>query len=241
MEALTLLLKHPFFEKIGREELLPLAKRSEVGRFIRGDKILTTGSPQKSIYVFIEGLVEVTRRNRQTQTRMLIGLMQAPGVFGDAEALSGRTDWGLTVVAKEKVSAVVIPKEHYLPFVASQPELATRLYVDAASRLMLCLELMQLFALQRVQDQVFRLLFSKSLPGKNSQTRVVTKVSPTQLARSLGLSVRTVQRNLTLLEKEGRLKRTDPKMALLTGRPDNFPSEGIESQNIPSQWRLPPG
>ena len=237
MTELELLRRHPILRLAGSAKLDVVAQASRTRHFARGDLVVQPKFPHTGIYVLAEGVFEVTRRNRESDAEVLIGIMEAPGVFGDAELHAGKTEWSVTVRAAQSASAVLVPNNVFLEFVRTEPLVAAALYSDAAARLMLALELMQVFALQKVEHKILRLLYRVSQPADGNGHRVAP-LSQVRLSRALGVNVKTISRHLNSLQKKGVIRREENLVHLFATEEGAF-GRAIERPGLAAQWRLP--
>lgn len=207
-----------------------LADASEVRQFIPGAKVLTVGLPCEHVLMLGAGSMELHRRNRAAKTQILQGIVEAPSLFGDVELYAGHSHWAVSASALEPLSVVYLPRPAWDTFVGAQREVAAALYREACARHMLSIQLVQIFALQRTENKVLRLICELA-----EGTPPVATVSQVELSRALALNPRTINRNLSALEEEGLIRRDGDRVEVLSRDP--LPRLGTFGTG--TSWRLP--
>jgi CRP-like cAMP-binding protein len=237
MDNGALLRRHPILARAGEKALATLGRNSVFREHAANQHLVRPGDVFRGPFVLGQGAVAVTRKNLEAKTRMLIGTMQSPGLIGDAELFGGVTKWEVSIRATSPVQLVQIPGEVFISWIAPQPEVLLGLYQDAAARLQLCLELMQVLTLQKMENKILRLLWTSSTREGPESLRVAPLV-PTLLASALGVSVRTVARNLNILEKKGLIQRRNKSILLRVTEQEAFGGR-LEKRPLAAKWLLP--
>ncbi len=98
MEKVEVLSRSPLFEMLSASELEFVADLSRPRRFAVGEIIFEEGELGDSLYVIVEGEVEVLRKNEDGQLKVLTTL-KAPSFFGE-----------MSLIDKEYRSATVRSK-----------------------------------------------------------------------------------------------------------------------------------
>ena len=81
--------QHATFKNFSREELGHLMRLTRCWDLPRGTVIFTEGSPGDSCYFIVEGLVNVSTKNRETN--QLLARLEAGSVFGQVSVIDGAT------------------------------------------------------------------------------------------------------------------------------------------------------
>lgn len=225
--------RHPILSK-GRDEVLAAVAEASVVRFFEGgDRIVRNGAKQREVLLISAGKIQLSRRNRETDSQILVGLLEAPAIFGDAE-LYAKTDWVVTGTAVGSTAVVAIPNEVFDRMVASDHTLAAELYRDACARHMLVIQIMQILALQKTQHQILRLLWGLSTVEEGER---IAPLSQVQLAKALGLNRKTIARNLADLESAGLIVREKAQVQLRL--PNDYPLwRDLAPHGLGASWRL---
>ncbi len=211
-----LLRRNPVLAIGSDRALLQVARVSEAKVFEPGAIAARLGSEVTHVLVVASGQLELYRKNREADTQMLVGVIEAPAILGDAELYAG-SPWVVTVRASDQSVVVRIPVAAYDRMVSSDPNIAAGLYRDSCSRHLLAVEIMQVFALQKTENKILRLLMSIAHDGEESGYSVA-RISQVQLANALGLNPKTVRRHLAALEKQGALERRGAEILLRNER-----------------------
>jgi CRP-like cAMP-binding protein len=198
--------RNPALAKGSEAALRRLAEASEHRVFLTGDRLVHTGSPQSHVIMLAEGTIETHRRNRTDGKQVSCGSLSAPALIGDAELYAGTGIWVVTITARTAVDAIFIPNDAFNRFVESDVQIAVSMYRDAASRLLLAIQIIQTLSLERVQDQVLHLLM-RLAKQESEGGPPIARLSQVDLARALGVNPRTIARSLADLEEEGMIRR----------------------------------
>lgn len=218
-ELVSLLRSNPALAAGSQAGLQTLARASVVRTFGLGDKVLRTGQPQTSVLLVCDGKLHLYRRNRKAERQILVGVLEPPAIFGDAESFGRAGRWMVSASAASALTTVWMPNEAFEAFVDTEAGAASVLYKDACARHLLSIQLVHIFALQRTPNQILRLLWSAGEPEADGSR--VAPLSQAQLARALGIDPKTVARNLKELEDEGAITREGRRVKLA-------PSEELE-------------
>ena len=233
MSLIRVLRRNPVLSAGDDRALARLAAASSERVLDAGDVLVRVGSPQRDVFLIADGQLELYRRNRLAETQILCGVLHPPSLFGDAELYS-KTPWTVSAKAVEPTVVVAMPNAAFDAIVDADGKVAAGLYRDACARQMLVIQIMQIFALQKTQHQILRLLWSVADGDR------VAAVSVVQLARALGLNRKTVTRHLKELEALEMLRRDKDSVQLLL--PDDLPLwPSLPEHGFGAAWRLPEG
>jgi CRP-like cAMP-binding protein len=231
MSLLEILRRNPVLAQGEHRVLSRVAASSEVVVYDSGTVVAMLQSAVTHVLMVAGGLLELYRRNREAETQMLIGVIAPPAILGDAE-LYGRSTWVMTVRAAEQSTIVRIPIAAFDRMVSSDPKIAAGLYRETCARHLLAVELMQVFALQKTQNKILRLLATIAL--QDNHDRRAARISQVQLADALGLNVKTIRRHLADLEASSLIQRERDQILLL-GDSHNWSNL---SRGFGASWKL---
>src|SRR6185436_295292 len=155
-DVFSCLSAHPIFSLASRASLETVALSSAVRAYEAGGRVALLGNEQTHVLVLVEGSLRLYRKNTEVETEMLVGIVEAPAVFGDAELYSGTGRWSVSVRADSSAVAVLIENAAFDRLVAAEGAVAAALYRDASARHFLAVQLMQVFALQKTQNKILR-------------------------------------------------------------------------------------
>jgi CRP-like cAMP-binding protein len=220
---------HPSFAAASAQTRERLASSAELWRYADGERVVHGGNPVTHWLLLLKGGLQLYRRNPVTRAQILMLSLEAPGVLGDPEILSG-SRWAASARAAGSTELAAIPRDLFQQAVTMDPAFAAGLYRDLALRHALVLQVMQVLSLQKVRDQVLRLLWSQPALADG-----VVCASPTRLARALGVNARTITRTLQQLEREGAIRRRRDRAELIGAAP---PAERLDAPLAGASWRL---
>jgi CRP-like cAMP-binding protein len=244
MQAMTLLRRAPIFASAPAEALQTLAAEAQVRLVDRGKHVLHAGSPLSAIIYLAEGQLLLYRRNKKRGLNVLLGVLDAPSLFGDAEWASG-IPWMEDVRAESDCQLVLLPVGIFERFLQKHPRVLFEVYKDACIRHMMANQSLQAMALYDVRTRLLRLLLDfVHQSGRIEDDRGFTgrALRVADLAAGLGVTERTVARALAELKDEGVLDKTDDGQMIIIGvraakqsMPENLLglSSAISAQVIP--------
>jgi CRP-like cAMP-binding protein len=208
MNIRELLRRNPALAAGDDAVLAQVAKESEVRIYDRGTKVALVGGQQTHVLLIASGRLELYRKNKEDDTQMLVGVLDPPAIFGDAE-LYGRSPWIVSARASRDSIVVRIPNGTFDRMIDQDPKIAASLYRDVCARHLLVVEVMQVFGLQKTKNKILRLLQELAKPIDDGASRRLARVTQVQLAQALGMVPRTIRRHLQELEREGLISRCD--------------------------------
>jgi CRP/FNR family transcriptional regulator, cyclic AMP receptor protein len=205
-----LLQRGDLFSDLSEGERQRLADASEA-RFVEPDTIFVRAEmPQHAVVFVAEGKVSLYRKNVERDVMLLLGIVEAPSLFGDAEAAAG-VPWMISARAEERTWCVMIPNAIFFDVVAASRPLAYRLYVHTCVRHLLANHTAQSLALYDVETRLIRLLldFARRFGRVEDDAAFIEKpLSQIEMAASLGVSRKTIARALKPLEEKGVVSRS---------------------------------
>jgi CRP-like cAMP-binding protein len=118
----------PLFAGLGGRHLRKVASTGRIARFHDATAVVTAGESGDTLYVVLDGEVEVRRRGL-TGIRLGIG-----SVFGEMAVLDD-SPRSATVVAKGPVTCLAISRPRFLKLLRGEPAIAIELLRMLAARL----------------------------------------------------------------------------------------------------------
>lgn len=227
MNQHDLLKLSPAFQLSNPETLQQAAAQCEVKLFARRSLIVEAGAPHRELLMLTKGKIELYRRNRESGAQILICILEAPALLGDVEHLADARKWVTSVRTITACTVVTIPTRAFEELVSSEPKVAAALYREMAGRQLLMLEVMQILALQKVENKILRLLDNETLDQQK-------KVSVDRLAMTIGVHPKTVRRHLASLRTQGLIEgaKREP-------RPTQKSNWRKLSDGFGGSWELP--
>ncbi|MFC1610012.1 Crp/Fnr family transcriptional regulator [Myxococcota bacterium] len=209
MEALRYLVKSDLFGVVPNEELKVLAEQSEVRFVDAGDLVVRFGAPADRIIFLADGKLAIYRRNKKRGVALLLGILDAPSLFGDAEFAAG-APWMASARAEVDACCIMIPGAAFMKMVDRHAELASHLYRDASIRHLLAHHTAQTVALYGVETRLLRLLLDYAFrygERVGNDVRLTRSLSQVEIAAALGVTRKTVARTLRPMEEKGTISR----------------------------------
>lgn len=235
LEALPWLNRIPAFAGASESALRRAAARSRVQHYPREKTVVHSGSPQTHVLVVAQGALHLYRKNREAKTQILIAVVEAPATFGDAE-LYARAPWMVSARSMADTVIVHVPNPVYDELIESDARVAAALYRECCARLLLAVQVMQVHGLQKVRHKVLRLLWQASGEGA-APTGARAALSQVELAEALGVTAKTIQRNLRELERDGLIRRDGARYEVLV-KEEDLPWKPVHAAHS-ADWKLP--
>jgi CRP/FNR family transcriptional regulator len=196
-----------------------LAEASTLRHLQPGEILVRAGSPETAIVHLVEGKLAIYRSNQRRKTTLLLGVIAAPAIVGDAEA-AAKTPWMCSVRAEEEATCLMIPNDAFFNAVKSNIEVAFRMYLDASVRHLLANHTAQSVALYDIETRLLRVLLDYARRyGRIEQDRAIVgrKMSQVELAAALGVATKTVARALKPLTAQGIVSEDEEGAMIVQG------------------------
>jgi len=150
-----LLARVPLLRELGEEELEVFASRTRRERFRSGTDIVEIGAPGRSLYLVVDGLVQVIYPSATGDFELA---RLGPGDFFGEMALLNDKPRSATVRALSPVDALALDKEDFRRVVTETPGLALRLLAALSVRIRNADEQISTLSEQAVRDPLTGLL-----------------------------------------------------------------------------------
>lgn len=188
---------HFLLRHLQPDELSRLAASAAPVRHAAQATIFQKGDPGDSMMAVLRGRVKICAYSSEGR-ELVLNILDRGGLFGEIALLDGQPRTA-DAVALEETELLVLSRSRFLPFLTSNPELATRLFT------VLCQRLRQTSA--HLEDTLFReapsrlargLLrlsetFGKEVPGGR---RLDIKLSQQQIGNLIGISRESINKHL---------------------------------------------
>jgi len=194
----------PLFGSLTKDQAQNLISASRVRRYLKDAPIVKEGDPGHSMFVILQGRVEVSRLDAQGD-RVIFHEIGEGEFFGEMSLLAGirRT---ADVTAVESCKLLVIEETAFVRCVLASPEVAMRVISH------LCHRLIQSDN-ARIASRPVRYRLVQALLDLSDDAGVV-EISKAALGRRILARRETVSRELTRLAKEGYITQTSKRIAL---------------------------
>jgi CRP-like cAMP-binding protein len=238
VSVVALLRRNPVLREGADRVLREIAAKSEIRFFDKGAPIVAAGSPQTHVLFVAEGQLRLYRLNREAETQILVGVLDPPAIFGDAE-LYGGARWSVSARAERPTTIVAMPNASFDRMIASDGRISAGLYRDACARHLLAVQIMQVLALQKTQHQILRLLWDLAPRSEVAGGARVAPLSQVRLAKAIGANRKTIARNLKDLEDAGLIRREGKDSVELLIAEDVVFWGSLSKHGFGASWRLP--
>ena len=198
--------KVPLFSGLSDEELEALASLTVSRTYAKGQMIILADDAGDTFFIIRKGQVKVSIVH-QDGREVIFSLLGSGKVFGELSLLDGKPR-SANVVALKDSELVSLRRTDFLNLLHDNPQVATALLAELASRLRRTDEKIEGLALLDVTSRISRTLLQLAVDqGEESESGVLIGNRPThqQLANMSGTTRETVTRVLKRLEDQGYL------------------------------------
>ena len=154
-DTITLLSRVPLLQDLGRTDLERLASRTRREHFHSGADIVRIGAPGRSLYLVLDGLVQVIYPSSSVDFEL--ARLGAGDFFGEMALLNDKPR-SATVRALTPVDLIALDKEDFRRVVSDTPELALELLAALSMRIRNADEQISTLSDQAVRDPLTGLL-----------------------------------------------------------------------------------
>ena len=160
-----------------------------------GAIIFMRGDPGDSLCGVVSGRVRISVSRPSGKERFL-NIMTPGDTFGEIALLDGEPRTA-TATAMARTELFIIPREHFLRLLGSEPQLAAHLIQLLCRRVRWTAQLMEDSALLTVPARVAKRLLSLTLlHGRETAVGMKLSISQEELAQFLGLSRQIINQHL---------------------------------------------
>jgi CRP-like cAMP-binding protein len=224
----TALRTSPLFQAMLPEELDAILDFATERRFRRGQMIVQKGDAGSSMMAVLSGRVRISAVNADGK-EITLNVINPGQVFGEIALLDGQPR-SADASAIEDTSLLVLERRHFLPFLASNQALASRLLAVLCERLRstsLALEQIALFDLEARLARLILKLASDYGKATAEGTRIELKLSQRDISNLVAASRESVNKQLGAWRDDGVLtfesgyivlRRTEELQALIEPR-----------------------
>lgn len=200
--------RNPIFSQAADESIAELASRSWLRRCAPDQLVLVEGEPALNIHALVQGAVRVFHMSPDGD-EVTLKLFRAPALFGEAEALSGIA-YLEHVAAVDSCEIVSMPTEAFLAFLDKEPRCAIRMLKDVATRLAISAYNEKSLAFHPATIRLANYLIDYTeWTNPAGTTAPALKLNQDQMAAAVGVSRRSVAKDMAAWQQEGILQRRD--------------------------------
>lgn len=209
----TALRTSPLFEAMQPQELDAILSFASERRVRRGQMIVQKGDEGSSMMAVLNGRVRISAVNAEGK-EITLNVINPGQVFGEIALLDGQPR-SADAHAIEDTVLLVVERRHFMPFLASNQTLATRLLAVLCERLRstsIALEQIALFDLEtRLARLILKLAADYGRPSP-AGTRIEMKLSQRDISNLVASSRESVNKQLGLWRDSGVLAMEDGRI-----------------------------
>jgi CRP-like cAMP-binding protein len=217
--AATALAKVALFTDLTPSDLHSLAACLRRRRYARGETVFLRGDPGTSLCIVESGRVKLSLSSAEGR-EVVVDLFGPDEFFGEL-ALLDPAPRSADAVAVEPSVLLLLQRDEFVRCVEARPSVALRLLTVLTRRLRRDAEQMHDAAFLDVSARLARALLR--LAGDEADERglpTTPRLTQSDLAGVVGTTRETLNKWLTLFEREGLIRREKGRIALL--RPDDL-------------------
>lgn len=212
----NLLREHFLFREFTPAELDELLAYARIERFHAHQTVLLKGSPGTGMMAVIKGEIRISGPG--ADGREIIFNMLGPGdIFGEVALLDGG-ERSADATATTETEVLVIERRNFLPFLERHPPVATKLLIALCAKLRRTTEQVEDLALLDLPARLAKKLLSLARTHGRQTGRellIEPKLSQGELAKSLGTSRESVNKQLARWQRDGILRVVEGAITLL--------------------------
>ena len=204
---LTKLRENPVYAQAEGRALEALLAASSLVRYRKGHGILREGEPADRVYSLVSGRVRIYHLSPSGGEEVVVTLMGAPAIFGEAEAFSGIAHLEY-VDAAEPCAILVSPVEAMLRFLRQAPSACFAFMVDLATRLTVASYNERSFTFHPSTLRLANYLLDYAQWTNEGRTDAPWRIdlSQRQMAAAIGVTRRSVAKDIAQWRDEGILR-----------------------------------
>ncbi|MFN2189614.1 MAG: Crp/Fnr family transcriptional regulator [Candidatus Promineifilaceae bacterium] len=201
----SFLAKLPLFENLEEEVLSALVQKSRSRQIPKGSILFFQHDPADGYYILYTGSIAIYVSSSDGR-ELVLGEMRPGDCFGELALITGQTR-STSAIALRKSEVIILPNQHFLDLINSQPDMLRILLLTLAKRFYGATQRESALAFLDAPARLARILLQ--LAATSEAPGGYITISQLQLARRAGLTRQTVAKIL------GRWRRAG---WLLTGR-----------------------
>lgn len=214
MDRARVLENNPIFSAASLASKERLIRSSTLRRYAPAEEVLAEGQPSDHVFALEHGAVRVFHMSPMGE-EVSLKLFSAPAIFGEAEAFCG-IPYLEHVTAVEQSQILVMPPAAVLRLLRAEPECAVRMLVDVATRLAIAAYNEKSLAFNPATIRLANYLLDYARwTNKPGVTELILDLNQDQMAAAIGVTRRSIAKDIIAWQKEGVLVRQRGKYILL--------------------------
>ena len=206
--------QNPIFSAASADSLERLVRGSRLRRYRAGQAVLTEGQPSQHIFALEQGAVRVFHMSPMGE-EVALKLFRAPAIFGEAEAFSD-IPYLEHVSAVEPSQILVMSPSAVLQLLRAEPECAVRMLVDVSTRLAIAAYNEKSLAFNPATIRLANYLLDYARwTNQPGSAELCLDLNQDQMAAAIGVTRRSIAKDIIAWQKEGVLCRRRGKYVIL--------------------------
>ncbi|MEQ8275851.1 MAG: Crp/Fnr family transcriptional regulator [Deltaproteobacteria bacterium] len=201
---------------------------SAIERIADAARVISTGASRfiyrekkqaKYVYVLCDGGVQMQQAGPKREP-IVTQLFKAPALFGHEDVLAGE-EWAHSVMTVNESVLLEVPRALFCELVATEPQFGHAILRDLARRVQLKSNQVRETVADSTERRVASFLvdhaelFGVEVPSEPGAIRIDAPINQSSIARSLGLSRKTLQRVLGAWLEFGWIARAGRRLIVL--------------------------
>lgn len=222
-----ILQKHFLLKHLAPEELDKLMAFVQVRRAATGETLFEKGDPGDALWAILDGAVKISAFSDDGR-EITLNVLSTGDLFGEIALIDGKARTA-NATAMQPSRFLLIHRRDFMPFLASHPDLSTRLLVILCERIRWVSDLYEdalfLNLPARLAKKLLQLAEDHGEEAANGDITIKLKLSQSELGNLLGTSRESVNKQLRAWQEsglvrseKGRITLTDPEtLEVMTG------------------------
>jgi len=209
-EKLQTLARNPFFEGLGADSLLEVAKSTLLQRYERGETLAWEGDPCAGLFILQQGCVKLFRTSPQGR-QYIIRVLQEGDTCNEVPIFDGGPN-PVNVTALEETTAWVVQAAAVQALMQKDPEYMRRTIRKLGAMLRHLVQITSEMAFLQIPQRLARLL--DEIPAEELRGESANRWTQEQLAARLGTVREVVARAMRDLERSGAITIENRKIRI---------------------------
>ncbi len=209
--AVSTILQHPFFKKLGQEEQERLIAQSNEQKCSAGELLIRQGQSAERFFLVLKGRVKLYRISADGQEKV-VEIIQAGQTFAEAVMFMQRSEYPVCAETLESVQLISFPNRLMLTMLEENPQACLHLLGHMSMRLHQRLGELETLTLQNA-TQRFALYLIQQLEDRSQETVDIVLPLPKRLiAARLSMQPETLSRIMARLNQEELINMSGRKI-----------------------------
>ncbi len=193
----------PLFSELSIEQLRKISTFSKIKKFSKNEIIFNENDIYVGFYILLKGTVKVYKISSKGK-ESVVHIVKPLTAFADIPLFEGG-NYPVTAEALEETLALLIPKDHFLELIHSEPEISLKMLAGFAKRLKSLINQLDDISSKEVPNRLAKYLLKEI---KNSGTEnlpepfIKLSIPKSTIASYIGTITETLSRTFKKLQDE---------------------------------------